>query len=503
MIITLIPSGIMSTINKKRILRVLLLQIVLLYGCQSTPTRWIEDNERIAIAPDYAGVTVPVNIAPLNFSVGNMDAENICVRFCNKKDTFFVYAPDGDVDIPTLEWKRMLQHTEDSVEVRVLLKQKGRWHSRPPFYLHVSQDSIDPSLVYRLIPPGYELWNKMGIYQRDLTGFEEKPLFENRTSGYNCVNCHSLCQNQSDRFLFHLRGRYGGTVLVCDGQEQILDTKIPESISPFVYPYWHPSGDFIAFSRNKTAQTFHQEQQVEVYDVASDLVIYDIRNNEILTSPNIHSDHSFETFPCFSPDGRSLYYCTAVALEMPTRITDLRYHLCRIDFNPEGRTFGERVDTLFHAIHANKSVSFPRLSPDGRKIMFTVCDFGTFPIWHPEADLRVIDLESGVIDMLEEVNSDQTESYHSWSSSGRWFVFSSRRLDGLYTRPYLCYYDRNGKAGKPFLLPQKKGLTHYDRLMESFNIPEFANDEIKLNPAAIHKKLKNNIRKSPSIRRKE
>lgn len=56
---------------------------------------------------------------------------------------------------------------------------------------------------------------------------------------------------------------------------------------------------------------------------------------------------------------------------------------------------------------------------------------------------------------IKEVNSDDTESFHNWSSNSRWFVFSSRRGDGLYTRLYLASMDENGVVGKPFLLPQE------------------------------------------------
>ena len=80
---------------------------------------------------------------------------------------------------------------------------------------------------------------------------------------------------------------------------------------------------------------------------------------------------------------------------------------------------------------------------------------------------------------LVEVNSDDVESYHSWSSNSRWFVFSSRRIDGLYTRPYIAYVDEDGKVGKPFLLPQKDA-GFYQSFMKSFNIPEFITGKVKV-----------------------
>jgi hypothetical protein len=87
---------------------------------------------------------------------------------------------------------------------------------------------------------------------------------------------------------------------------------------------------------------------------------------------------------------------------------------------------------------------------------------------------------------VSEANSDQTESYHSWSSNSRWFVFSSRRIDGLYTRPFIAFLDENGKAGKPFLLPQADP-DYYERLLFSFNVPEFVSAPVDLNTSTIER----------------
>ena len=112
--------------------------------------------------------------------------------------------------------------------------------------------------------------------------------------------------------------------------------------------------------------------------------------------------------------------------------------------------------------------------------MYTLSNFGCFSIWHPESDLWLHDLETGEDRPLLEVNSDAAESYHNWSSNGRWFVFSSRRDDGSYTRLYLSHFDESGVASKPFLLPQFKADQNLD-LMKSYNVPEFSVEPIKIN----------------------
>lgn len=152
--------------------------------------------------------------------------------------------------------------------------------------------------------------------------------------------------------------------------------------------------------------------------------------------------------------------------------------------------FGTKVDTLYNAHSDDRSASFPRVSPDGRYLMFTKSGYGNFSIWHKDADLYLVDLASKQIRPLDEVNSKDVESYHSWSSNSRWFVFGSRRLDGLYTRPFIAYMGKDGKAGKPFLVPQKDP-NFYSRFMKSYNIPEFVKGKVKVRSRVLALKARN------------
>ena len=173
---------------------------------------------------------------------------------------------------------------------------------------------------------------------------------------------------------------------------------------------------------------------------------------------------------------------------MPDDTDKLKYHLCSISFDAETRSFGDKVDTLYHAEQMDKSVSFPRISPDGKHLMFTLADYATFPIWHQEADLWMLDLEVGKQTCLNTLNSNSVESYHSWSSNSRWVVFSSRRMDGLYTRPYIAYVFADGTVGKPFVLPQAKG-DFYDKCMNSYNIPELIKGKVDVSRQEMVRKV--------------
>lgn len=82
---------------------------------------------------------------------------------------------------------------------------------------------------------------------------------------------------------------------------------------------------------------------------------------------------------------------------------------------------------------------------------------------------------------MKVLNSPDTESYHSWSSNGRWVIFSSRRDDGTFTRPFIAHIDQDGNATRPFELPMARPDAH--RLsMKSYNIPEFMHGPVTIAP---------------------
>jgi hypothetical protein len=432
-----------------------------------------------ALFPDYCDVVIPVNISPLNFKIVD-DPEKAEVLIEGAKERIRIRGKDKII-IPSEKWHKLLRNnTNGSLRVTVYTRREGKWNKYKPFSIFIRSEPADPFIVYRLIAPGYETWSEMGIYQRNLTSFDQDPIINNRLLPGACMNCHSFRANNPEDMMFHLRGNVGGTLLFQDGNVIKLNTKVKETISNCVYPYWHPSEDFIAYSVNNIQQVFHsvKEKRIEVFDSKSDIVVYDIRNNKLITSKIISSEESFETFPAFSPDGRSLFFCSAKKGIQPDNYNKIRYSLCRIDFDALSGSFGDKVDTLVSSFQTRKSVSFPRISPEGKTLVFTLSDYGNFSIWHREADLYQLDLSSGNFHPIDAINSSESESYHSWSSNSRWMIFSSRRMDGLYTRPFIAYSDENGSFSKPFMVPQKDP-DFYEMFLRSFNVPEFVKGKVR------------------------
>ena len=486
---------------KKYIL--LFLLISLLTACNTTVNNPKVISDYPTIFPDYINVTIPPTIAPMNFNVIDTDYSRINVTIHGENGKEIHVNNKKNTNFPINKWQELLkENIGDSLIVTVSVKQNNGWVEYKPFAFYISKHPIDYGLVYRKIAPGYEVYSKMGIYERDLSTFNEKPIIENTLVPGMCVNCHAFNQADPTNMSLHIRGSHGGTMLQEGANLQMLNTKTDSTLSACVYPYWHPNGDYIAYSVNETRQSFHavENERIEVMDMASDIVIYQPKNHKILLTPELKRKDAFETFPAFSADGTKLYFCSADAKNIPHEYKDVKYSLCSIDFDPQTGTFGHKIDTLINAKEINKSISFPRPSYDGKYIMFTLSDYGNFSIWHKEADLWLLNVADNSIRPLNEVNSNDTESFHNWSSNSHWFVFSSRRDDGLYTKPYLALIDDNGKVSKPFLLPQKNPESYYSYSTFAFNVPDFVKTPMQSNLREMERVINSNERTPVSIR---
>lgn len=463
----------------------LLLGIMILSaGCRSWQEPAAVSESEPGIFPDYSDVTVPANIAPMNFMVEG--ASCIQAAFSTgEKEIVRIIGDECVISVPEKDWKKILEAAEGtyvSVEVSVWNDEFPEGVRYRPFRVNVSGHEIDPYVAYRLIEPGYRSWRQISLCQRDLSSFEESTIVSNSTENETCLNCHHFPSYSSESMMFHARGANGGTVLYKDGRLEKIDFRNIGPKMNTTYPAWHPGGRYIAFSSNTTHQIFfvHGEQPVEVYDDASDLLLYDTETGKVVTDPRFTTPEVFETFPSWSPDGRYLYYVAADGRKMPEEVRDMQYHILRVGFDEDNACFEERTDTIYNAYVSGGSASYPRVSADGRYLLYTWSEYGTFPVWHKDADLRMIDLESMEhTDVSVWNEQDEADSYHSWSSDGRWVIFGSRRLDGRYTRLYIAHLDDSGRPHKPFLLPQEDPRHNLWRL-KSYNVPEFIDGKVEL-----------------------
>ena len=458
----------------------ILVLLVLLVSCTPTPQNVRKNDALPEIYPDYCDVTIPQNIAPLNFLVrGEVEAVRVVAG------DITVNARGNEVTFEEGEWRRLLAGKKD-ISVTVTALHNGQWTEYKPFHWYVTEDKIDPWLSYRLIEPDYEIWSRLQIKQRCVENFDEETLSNWQHTDNQCMNCHTTAHQDPHLSMMYVRGPKGGAFLNQNGKLRKLAIKTDDMVSGSVYFGFSPSGRYITFSTNVIIPAFHSKagKRWEVFDSKSDVYVADLQKNRIIRSPLLNDSTVLETFPTFSPDGRYIYYCAAHKVQLPQELKQLQYALVRIPFNEKDGSIGTVVDTVYQT----RSVCHPRLSPDGRFVLFTVQDYGTFPIWHQESDLYMMDLITGAVDTLGVVNSSKSDTYHSWSSNSRWFVFASKRDDGLFGKPYFCYVDRQGRAHKPFCLPQRSP-TFYDNTLKSFNTPELSRGMIPFDANDIERAL--------------
>ena len=461
---------------------IFILIAIITCGCNSYHPTDREKSESPIIFPDYSEVTFPINIAPPNFIIQEEgDAYQTEIGIDKQPNLFIIHSDEPTVCISPNKWKELLEKAAgQDIYFRISILQDKEWVRYADIKNTISPYPIDTYLTYRLLYPGYELWNEMGIYQRDLSSYEETAIVENKNFSKQCVNCHTFNNQSPDDMMLHIRGSQGGTLIQHNGKLEKVNPKAEGFKYGPTYSSWHPSGKYLAFATNQIQQYFHSAGQkaIEVIDLGADLMIYDVENHRSFTDSLVYGDTYMETFPAWTPDGKSIYFTRAKGYQKGSPIDSIRYDLCRISFDAATEKIGT-PEIIFNASEQQKSVSFPCVSPNGKYLIFTLSDYGNFSIWHPESDLYLMDLINGEIRELKEVNSEDVDSYHTWSSNGHWFVFSSKRMDGLWARPYIASFNpETGKTGKAFLLPQKNPL-FYDHYTYTYNRPELIKKPVK------------------------
>ena len=487
---------------------------------RQVPSSFTQMNEEPRIYPDYTDVTVPPNIAPLNFMVDSVDDVVAEFSFQNTKITYG--GKDGKVRIDEDEWHQMLASAiGKSLSVTVYTEKDGKWLAYKPFAIHVAEEEIDPYISFRQLPPTFVGYDELSIRQRNLTNFDETDIYNNRqiSEGLEgqCINCHSYQNYGTSNMMFHMRMQNPGTMIVSDGELIFVNLKSEGMISAAAYNSWHPSLPIIAFSTDHTMQSFHTREisKVEVMESASDIVIYDVKQNRVQVVLNDSAE--FELFPSWSPDGKWLYYCSAHyeyrkdfenTDELLEKYKTLQYNLYRISFDAATMTFGE-PELIYDAVSRNRSAVQPRVSQDGRYLVFAEGPWGLFHIWHTSADIRMIDLmaQPGVAPAIPDgegeepqqvsppsegmgeavINSPLPESYPSFSSNDRWVLFESRRDDGNYTRTYFAYFDKQGRLHKPFEVPAEDP-EYFRLLLRSWSRPEFMKEPVRITQRQFYEK---------------
>ena len=297
--------------------------------------KYISVHKIPVIRPDYTDTVIPPNIAPLNFVVKEKARQYYVKIHSAKGNNIDVFSKTGQIVIPIRQWKKLLSANQGSkLYFDIYAKDKtNRWVRFKTITNRIANEDIDRYLVYRKMVPVHSNWSRMGIYQRNLENFDESLVLDNRFHRGVCLNCHTFYNNRTDKMLIGIRSaKYcSSALLVEDGLVNKVGTK-------FTYVSWHPTGRLAVYSVNKVHQFFHTARNDvrNVIDLDSILLYYLVDSKTITTSPNISKKQRLETYPCWSPDGRYLYFCSAPMLWSdrdtvpPQRYDEVKYDLVRI-----------------------------------------------------------------------------------------------------------------------------------------------------------------------------
>jgi len=443
------------------------------------------------ITPDYAGLVIPPNIAPMNFTIDEPGRRYVARIRSASGEEIEISSRTGEIVIPLAKWKSLLNVSagrELHVDVCVQTEE-GVWYQYGALTNTVAREAIDPYLVYRFMMPSSYFPKRMQICQRSLETFEEQTLLDTQSLGNGCANCHSFVNNSPAQMLLGIRSTSfaSATSHVEGGSVHKLGAK-------FGYTSWHPSGKLVAYSINDVRQFFHTTR-TEIHDVVdldSLIVCYDVERRQIKTAPALSDKKRLETYPAWTPDGTRLYFCSAPLLwtDMdtvpPKGYERVKYDLMRASYDVQTDAWGP-AETVLSATQTGLSILLPRVSPDGRFLLFCMSEYGCFPVYQPTSDLYMMDLSTGQYHKAS-ANSEYAESWHSWSSNSRWIVFSSKRQGGLFTRPYISYVDETGRTHKPFVLPQEHP-SFYDSCCRLYSVPELITGPVTAQSKALVRSL--------------
>ena len=476
-----------------------LIAVSSLYSCRGrkvTITQYRSIDRPAKVKPDFTGSVIPPNIAPLNFVIQQEGTGYLVKIYSKNGKPVEIFSKTPTIVIPRRAWHKLLDLNRGrqlSLDVYVksaagTASSKGEntgWSRFNALTARIAAEDIDNFLVYRKIHPTHGTWRKMGIYQRNLSSFDESTILNNEYFKHGCVNCHTFCGNRAEKMLIGIRSPvYGSSALLVE------DDGVRKIGTKFGYTSWHPSGRVAAFSVNKVRQLFHSaaSEVRDVTDLDSLMAYYLVDSKTVKTAPGLSQKGNLETYPTWSADGRYLYFSNAPMTwtdreVVPESYDQIKYDLVRVSYDLDRDQWGQ-LESVLSAEDTGLSILLPRISPDGRWLLFCMCNYGCFPVYRHSSDLYMMDLEAArqtgeyKYSRLD-INSDKSESWHCFSSNSRWIAFSSKRNSGVFTRIYIAYVDTGGKVHKPILLPQKNPA-YYDSCLWTYSVPELITGPVRV-----------------------
>jgi tetratricopeptide (TPR) repeat protein len=386
--------------------------------------------------------------------------------------------------------------------------------------IHTSKDPVGAPIFYRdvpQLPPDADvdrgvikplddsLLPSIKWHLRDVSKTESKVVM---TGLPTCANCHSVARDgktlgididgpQNDKGLYALVPLQKHTSI---SSQYIIQWSASSEVRAQkrygFMPQVSPDGRFVIASIEPSHSTgsrvrdrlysinFHNYGFTQVfYPTRGVLGWYSKDTHKLVPLPGADDPNYVHTSGFWSPDGKYIIFSRAVATDpyeqgKPRAMyandpneTQVKYDLYRIPFN-DGK--GGTPERVVGASENGMSNNFPKVSPDGKWIVFVQCRNGL--LMRPDSKLYIVPFAGGEARPLRS-NLATMNSWHSFSPNGRWLVFSSKsqapvdssKEPSLYTRMYLTHIDEQGNSSPAIRV---ENATASNRAV---NIPEFVN----------------------------
>ncbi len=447
--------------------------------------------------------------------VGRIDPE--CVASTNSPPTLtpemaaaHAWRPDAAT------WQAIKRQTVASAATVTILGFRGNGGGQPvsrgSIAIHTSRDAVGAPIFYRDVPLMPSELEK-GVIKplaaqalplvawrvRNVGEASSRVVMENLPV---CANCHSFSADGKTMGmdLDGLQGNRGMYFLAQVAPEMAIrkqdmiqwsspEGKLKGNIRIGFMSRVSPDGQYVATTINPAAMTASAEAPSSNYYVANfkdyrflqvfyptrGILSWYSRQTGVLRPLAGADDLRFvQMGGVWSPDGQYLVFARAAATDPnppgvplakfandPNEL-EIQYDLYRIPFH-SGE--GGVAEPIAGASHNGMSNTFPKVSPDGRWIVFVQCHNGQ--LMRPDSQLYMVPAAGGAARRMR-CNTARMNSWHSFSPNGRWLVFSSKARSP-YTQMYLTHIDADGNDSPPILI---ENATAANRAV---NLPEFVN----------------------------
>ena len=404
---------------------------------------------------------------------------------------------------PTPEqWKKIKINSYDNAAVITIIgtdhEEEGRMLSCDSVHIQTSRDSVGASIFYRDVPlPFSYAYKNLDMIRWRLGEVSSvKPATVVLEKIAVCGNCHSFTRDGHTIAMDIDYGNDKGSYIISKIKKQTVFSpdkiitwndymKEDEEYTFGLLSQISPDGRYV-LSTVKDRSIFvpiddNLSYSQLFFPIKGVLAVYDRRSKKFWSLPGADDKSFVQSNPNWSPDGKYLVFArskvyhsekiektssivlnTEVASEFIEGRQGFQFDLYRIQFN-KGK--GGKAEPIPGASNNGMSNYFPRISPDGKWIVFTKAR--NFMLLQPDSKLYIIPAEGGVAREMN-CNTPNMNSWHSWSPNGKWLVFSSK-LFGSYTRLLLTHIDEDGNDSPPVFLEY---LIIGNR---AANIPEFVN----------------------------